>query len=547
MATKERAIIEGLLMIADKEGNDVPFILNSAQSALDDSFTGRDIIPKARQEGISSYYIARALAKCLSTRNVNAVIVAHEDKATKKMLKKAHYMVENMRGPKPVIKNKSANEITFSKMNSSLSIGTAGSANVGVGDTIHFLHCSEVALWDDPKSLLTGLFQAVPKNGEIGMESTGRGQGNYYHRAVMRAASGNSRYRLHFFNWHEFKEYTYHLSPEQEQKILDNLMPEWEEDKLIEQWGLTAGQLAWRRDKIEELDYDLTKFKQEYPMTLDECFQATGRSVFSTVNYKKVDSWEQVEPNLWILGGHPRPDYTYAIGGDVGGGVGQDNSVAEIICLNTFEQVGEFIDNRIAPDNFGRKLKYLGHMFNTAFITPENNNHGILTIDVLRKKDSETEEPAYPRHMIYRKVKPGTGSREEVDVITDFGFRTSVKSKPFAVGKFRMIVRKELLIHSPFLKDEMGSFIENENGTMSADTGCMDDSVMAMSMCIVGVDKALMRMSRQQEQYESEKLYNDPFTLESIIHELHNRVGEGFPIADQVSDEGDPFENSISI
>jgi len=57
MATKERFIIESMFMIADKDGNDVPFLLNPAQAALDDTLSGRDIIPKARQEGISSYYI----------------------------------------------------------------------------------------------------------------------------------------------------------------------------------------------------------------------------------------------------------------------------------------------------------------------------------------------------------------------------------------------------------------------------------------------------------------------------------------------------------
>ena len=76
MATKERLIIENLLMIADKNQQDVPFVLNSAQASLDANLTGRDIIPKARQEGISSYYQARALVKCLSERNTSAVIIS---------------------------------------------------------------------------------------------------------------------------------------------------------------------------------------------------------------------------------------------------------------------------------------------------------------------------------------------------------------------------------------------------------------------------------------------------------------------------------------
>lgn len=36
MPSIERDIIETMFMIADKEGNDVPFLLNEAQASLDD-------------------------------------------------------------------------------------------------------------------------------------------------------------------------------------------------------------------------------------------------------------------------------------------------------------------------------------------------------------------------------------------------------------------------------------------------------------------------------------------------------------------------------
>jgi hypothetical protein len=81
------------------------------------------------------------------------------------MLARVHYYLENLRGPKAVIKNSSKNELTFPKTNSMFYIGTAGSRKFGRGDMITDLHCSEVAYWEDPKSLITGLFQAVPRNG----------------------------------------------------------------------------------------------------------------------------------------------------------------------------------------------------------------------------------------------------------------------------------------------------------------------------------------------------------------------------------------------
>ena len=297
--TAERVIIENMFRIADKDGNDVDFILNTAQSEIDLRLSGRDIIPKARQEGVSSYFLARYTAVCLARRNVRAVVISHETDATQRMLAKVHYFLKNIKGPSAITKNMSKNEITFPKTNSAFYIGTAGSRQFGRGDTITHLHCSEVAFWPDPKKLTAGLFQAVPLSGEIAMESTGNGVGNFYHRTCMRASTGHSRYRMHFLPWHTFNEYTLEVTEEIEKAIMDNLNPEWEEVKLVNDYGLSAGRIAWRRMKLEELDFDLRLFKQEYPMTLDECFQSTGGSIFQTVRFLDMGhNWRQTETNL---------------------------------------------------------------------------------------------------------------------------------------------------------------------------------------------------------------------------------------------------------
>ena len=183
MSTRESYIIESLLMIANKAGDDVPFILNPAQRKLDEDLTGRDIIPKARQEGISSYFLGLATVKCLYKRNTRAVVIAHEDKSTQRMLNKVRYFLDNIRGDlKPVLGSNSKNEITFPKTNSMFYIGTAGAKKFGRGDTITDLHCSEVAFWNNPKELTSGLSQAVPRSGSLSLESTGLGVGNWYQR-----------------------------------------------------------------------------------------------------------------------------------------------------------------------------------------------------------------------------------------------------------------------------------------------------------------------------------------------------------------------------
>lgn len=522
MATSERLVIENLLMIADKEGNDVPFVLNDAQVAVDSRLTGRDIIPKARQRGVTSYFLARNLVRCLSRRNTRAVIIAHEEDATKRMLRKVHYMLENIKGPKAVIKNASANEIVFSKTNSVFYIGTAGARQFGRGDTITDLHCSEVAFWKDPKSLLGGLFQAVPRSGNVSIESSGNGTGNWFHRATMRAASGNSRYRMHFLPWQDEEEYYVHLTDSEEARLLNNLSEEYEEPQLLAR-GFSPQQIAFRREKLEELDYDVQLFKQEYPETLDECFQATGFSIFAKVNFEPSDLWKSTGNGLHVMESHPKPYFQYAIGGDVSAGVGKDYSVAEIFCLNTKEQVGEYRNNRIDPEQFGYKLCTLGKQFNDAYITCENNNHGILTVKILKQH--------YPMYLLFNTPRRRKGG-QEVDKITDYGFRTSVKSKPYAIGELRSMLSHEWVIHSTILKDELDTFIENDRGQLGAETGCYDDTVMASAMFAVSLDKAnLMTTPRAKLEQEVEP---DPFLLDNIIKECVSAGSDGHAISVQI-------------
>lgn len=511
MATKERIAIENLLRIADKEGNDVDFSLNVAQARVDDNLTGRDLIPKARQMGVSSYFLARYTVACLGGRNTRAVVISHDKESTQRMLHKVHYYLENIKGPKAEIKNASKNEITFPKTNSMFYIGTAGARKFGRGDTITHLHCSEVAYWPDPKALTKGLFQAVPRSGEIAMESTGNGTGNFYHRACVAAAEGKGRWRLHFLNWLNFHEYDLQLTPEEVDYVLKTLDEDYDEPMLMRQFKLTPGQIMFRREKLEELDYDVNGFQQEYPITLDECFQSTGFSLFKKiVNYLPTDEWTRLDKHLWaMVEEYKRRPSKYAIGVDVGGGVNRDRSVIEIIDLIKWEQVGEWVADNIAPDVLAVKVKEIAEYWNNAYVTVESNNYGSTTLLALKE--------IYPRSLIFR-------SKKDSDNIINYGYRTTSKTKPIMIGNLRHELATSLTIHSPLLRDELSTFGEQENGKIEAEAGCFDDRVMALSVCCMGATRAGYMLA--QQDYENQiQSYIDPFSLEGIIHSLKNRQG----------------------
>ena len=523
--TPEAIIIESMFRIADKEGNDVDFILNSVQKELDENLTGRDLIPKLRQPGVSSYFLARYTAACLRKRNVKAVIISHEGESTQRLLSRCHYFLNNIRGPRPVIGRSGMNVITFPKMDSMLYIGTAGSKKFGRGDTVTHCHCSEYAYWPNPKDILAGLLQAVPVSGEIAIESTGNGVGNDYHRRVMRAYEGISEWKCHFFGLQTYMEYSTKLTAEEEAHVLRTLNPEWEEPQLVE-GGLSAGQIIWRRIKLEEFDYDLKMFKQEYPITIDECFQASGDSIFHRVKFIPTNSWKDQGNHLFLLDGHPIRSHQYVVGVDPSGGTGRDNAAAEVFDITIGEQVAEYAHNRIEPDTLGGKIVDLAEHFHNAYIVVESNNHGPMTLDRIRDRD-------YPPMLIYSMEQAGVSYEDKT--LMQMGFRTSMRTKPIMVGKLRALLARSWTIHSPALNGELSTFVEHKDGKLAAQKGCKDDRVMAGACAAIGLEHADLYAGNGERDIldmRSPDPARDPFTLEGIIKDCQGK-GSRFPVAAQ--------------
>jgi hypothetical protein len=514
-----------MFRIPDKDGVDVDFKLNREQALLDTHLTNRNRVPKARQLGISTYALGNFTAKCLHKRNTRAVVISHDKESTQRMLAKVHYMLEHVKGPKAKTRLANKNEITFPKTGSMFYIGTAGARKFGRGDTITDLHCSEIAYWENPKSLVSGLYQAVPYNGCIIEESTGNGVGNYFHRGCTSAYEGRSRWRLHFFNWLKFKDYQVPLSDREKHDFLLDLKVDLEEPKLLAM-GLTPEQLYWRRTKLEELDYDVRLFHQEYPITLDECFQSTGYSLFPNVKYAPTEAWTRVDANLWMLQNELEiaHNFHYAIGADVSGGVGRDRSVAQVINLERNEQVGEWVADNVAPDLFAHKLADIGQKFNNAFITVETNNHGGMTLLELVK--------LYPNWLLYSR-------KEDTQKILEYGYQTTVKTKPLLVNNLRKEFTTGFVIHSPLCRDELGTFIETGEGKLQAEEGCHDDRVMALAVGCMGARKANLQSQVDATLNATANRDYDPFSMAGILAEFEEKRGStvglpgGFPILPQ--------------
>ena len=518
MASPYRAIIEAMFMIVNKDGVSVPFRLNGVQSRLDAEWSRRNIIPKARQEGVSSYVIARYIAKCLAEENRTCVIVSHEADATARLLSKAKYTLDHLKGDlKPKLGTNNVRAITFLKTNSSLWIGTAGSRNFGHGDTITDLHLSEAARYADAGELAQGLFPATER-GEITIESTGNGVGNWYHKQCLRAREGHG-FKLFFFPWTDDPDYA-----------LDNDEPftpdiELEEPDLIER-GISIPQLRWRREKIGiDFEGDIRKFKASYPIDFDECFQSTGYSFFRNIRFKKILEWKQESRHLWVLGNHPKPGMSYVIGADSSGGVDRDNAVAEIFCIDTREQVAEWVSGAHEPDQFGTVLAELGQRFNHAYINGERNNHGLVTLRRLID--------IYPIHLIHRGSYGGEATQVVLNRLDDYWTLTTPTTRGLLIDAIRTALRDEYTIHSEMLKSECGTFVEQKDGKIEADSGCHDDRVFAAAEAFVCMERAAIMTGPDYVPVVAEA-ERDPFgfdalfgkqTTEAFEHAMLSRFG----------------------
>lgn len=284
LRTRFRQYAPLALKIRDKAGRVVPFALNKAQEALDDAIneqlmtTGRVriIVLKGRQQGISTYTEGRFYWRTSLQFGKTAFILTHEDRATQNLFGMAKLYHDNVPAAlKPSTSAANANELQFDRLASRYAVGTARTKGTGRGFTVHYFHGSEVAFWANAAEHLAGLGQAIPDEAgtEVILESTANGVGNVFYGMVQDAQRGIGDYRLVFIPWFWQPEYC--------SVVPDGFVLDAEEAAYAERYGLSAGQMAWRRRKIEtDFRGDVALFDQEYPATVALAFRAAASGSF---------------------------------------------------------------------------------------------------------------------------------------------------------------------------------------------------------------------------------------------------------------------------
>lgn len=258
----------------------------------------RVIVLKARQLGFSTWVQSYQWAQCAMHPNRNALTVSFDDVSTIEMFQKVQLIRRRLWFPPEAQRDRG--ELIELKSGSTFHLRTAGNKSAGRSQTIHSLHLSECAMWDNADEVLTSLLQAVPsKPGTfVVYESTAQGAVGSFYEKWRAAERGESDDIAFFAPWHEDPEYRLEFATSDERNRFGRSL-DHSESVLADRHGLTLEQLAWRRWKIRnDCGGSIPKFKQEFPSTASEAFLSTGAAVFDP---DAVDALErECHPAAWI-------------------------------------------------------------------------------------------------------------------------------------------------------------------------------------------------------------------------------------------------------
>lgn len=496
--------MQKFLKIRTKKGDMVHFKLNSSQRRLNDKITElqregkpvRIIILKARQMGFSTLTEGRIFFQTATNKLTNSFIIAHKEEASTNLFNMSKLFYEELPLPlRPMKKASNAKELIFENptpnidekqkepgLRSKIKIDTARNLDAGRSSTIHNLHASEVAFWDNAETVMLGLMQALPNSSNTMaiIESTANGVGGYFHDVWMKAKRGENDFVALFFPWYEHDEY--------QMSVPDGFTLTSEEQELKELYNLRDNQLSWRRWAIRNnCGGDVDKFRQEYPSNDEEAFLMSGRPRFDVPMlhkwYQQAEQGERgnIEHGQWIkddkgyleIWEHPKPGKKYVIGADTSEGkVTGDYSAATIWDAGTYRQVGKW-HGHIDPDLYADELVKVGKYFNTALIAPEKNNHGFTTINKLK-------------NLNYYNVFQMERYDESTEKMTkELGFLTNRKTKPLIIDHMASLIRENLIkTKDKALISECITYVREDDGATNAQEGCHDDLVMASAIAL---------------------------------------------------------------
>ena len=371
------------LKIKDNRGKLVNFKLNDEQVVLLDRLINSDkhlVVLKSRQIGSSTLVSAYLFWKWYSSSEpITIAILSHKLASSRHLLNMWFRFYDNLPNSlkRPLSKRNTTEMVLHGSGAEVMAISAKGEGGLR-SFSANYIHLSEYAFAPNAEELKATAISSL-NNGRLIQESTANNFGDPHHIDVLKAQRGEANLELLFFPWSMHKAYRKH-------HITSN--PNWteEEQELIIKEILTPYQVMWRREKIEQLGFH--KFRREYPLTIDDAYAGGSNSYFipACFTYLSSISIDTTDDYITYLEDFNK-ESAYAVGVDVGSGVGGDPSTIIVLDKITWCPVCIWSSNTTSIIQTADRLEAICAEYNNPKVLIEANSIGSALLLEMRHRN----------------------------------------------------------------------------------------------------------------------------------------------------------------
>ena len=440
----------------------LPFLTYPFQDKALEDFVKHDqnIILKSRQMGITTLVSGYAIWLMTFHTDKQILCLSITQETSKAIVTKVRFANDNLPSwlKVPAVED---NRLSLKLKNGSEIKAASSAGTSGRSSALSLLVVDEAAFIDNIEEIWLSAQYTLSTGGKAIILSTPNGVGNWFHKMWTESEEGlNSMNRISL---------PWHLHPERDQK-----------------WRDEQTKLSGERGAAQECDCEFsTSGNTVIDIPVLEWYTKTH--VIEPIEKRGVDK------GYWIFK-YPEPGRSYMVAADVARGDASDYSAAQILDIETMEQVAEY-KGKLPTKEYARGLMTMATEYNNALLVIENANVGWAVIQ-------EVLDSNYP-NLFY-----SSSDLQYVDVENQMtnklnslekkmtpGFTTSNKTRPLVISKLESYFRnKEVIIHSKRLVEELQVFIW-KSGAVSAKAEAMegynDDLVMAIGIGLWIRDVAL--------------------------------------------------------
>lgn len=498
---------EAFLKIEDAEGNLIPFRLNAAQRILYEEIERqrskgkppRVVLVKARQLGMSSFFVGYLAWKLFTMPGTRCLTVSHNLAAAHEFYRKLEiardYLPEVIRPDLASGGEKGRRMLFDEPMRCVARFDSAHDPEgVGRGMTLQNVLLSEVPQYAKPEETAQAILATVHDrpNTSIFIESTAKGASGFFYELFTRSQMARERgeepeFAPVFLPW--FVEPTYRREPDSGEPALSPLELEFKA-----KYDLDDQQVYWYRRQRERYGDRVT---EEMPSCWQEAFLSSGMSFFQrdALEHYRANRREPLKRGRYRVKGRkgtflkdhqgpthiwadPHKEHSYVVGIDFASGRAKDNS-GIVVIDKTSRSVVATHRSKLMPEDVLAEAVFLATAYNKALIVPERSGIGSAFVDRL------VHEWGY--HNVYKEVDP-TAVRHHKGA--RFGWATSNRSKQWLLEEMASLIHtKSLDIPDTRLVEELGTFVylDEEGKLAGAGEGAFDDLVMSLAFTIRGM------------------------------------------------------------